>query len=71
MRYHKAVEIHKVEADFIAATSVASLNENVVICHGQHWYDVRGMTERELEEFVADLLRAQLEELHAGLLLPH
>ena len=47
------------EADFIAETSLSSRNENVVICHGEQWYDVRGMTEKELEDFVADLLRAR------------
>jgi hypothetical protein len=71
MRYHKAVAIHKVEADFIADTSLSSRNENVVICHGEQWYDVRALTEKELEEFVADLLRAQLDELRSGLLVPH
>ena len=71
MRYHKAVAIHKVEADFIAETSLSSRNENVVICHGEQWYDVRALSERELEEFVADLLRAQLDELRSGLLVPH
>ena len=71
MRYHKAVAINKVEADFIAETSVSSRNENVVICHGEQWYDVRALSERELEEFVADLLRAQLEQLRSGLLAPH
>ena len=71
MRYHKAVAIHKVEADFIAETSQTSRNENVVICHGEQWYDVRALTERELEEFVADVLRAKLEELRSGLIVPH
>ena len=71
MRYHKAVAIHKVEADFIADTSIQSRNENVVICHSEQWYDVRALTEKELEEFVADLLRAQLDELRSGLLVPH
>jgi hypothetical protein len=71
MRYHKAAAIHKVEADFIANTSQSSRNENVVICHGEQWYDVRALTERELEEFVADLLRAQLDALRSGLLVPH
>ena len=71
MRYHKAVAINKVEADFIAETSVSSRNENVVICHGEQWYDVRALSERELEDFVADLLRAQLDQLRSGLLEPH
>ena len=69
MRYHKATPICKVEADFIAETSLSSRNENVVICHGEQWYDVRALTEKELEEFVADLLRAQLDELRSGLIL--
>jgi hypothetical protein len=71
MRYHKAVPIGKVEADFIADTSLSSLNENVVICHGEQWYDVRGMTEKELDDFLADLLRARLDELRAGVVVPH
>jgi hypothetical protein len=71
MRYHKAVEIRKEEADFIAGTPFSSLNENVVVCHAEKWYDVRALTEKELEEFVTDLLRAQLEDLQAGLLAPH
>ena len=71
MRYHNATPICKVEADFIADTSLSSLNENVVICHGEQWYDVRGMTEKELDDFLADLLRARLEELRAGAVVPH
>jgi hypothetical protein len=71
MRYHKATAISKVEADFIAETSLSSLNENVVICHGEQWYDVREMTEKELDDFLADLLRARLEELRAGRVVPH
>jgi hypothetical protein len=43
----------------------------VVICHGEQWYDVRALTEKELEEFVSDLLRTQLDQLRAGLLVPH
>jgi hypothetical protein len=71
MRYHKAAPICKVEADFIADTSLSSRNENVVICHGEQWYDVRGMTEKELDDFLADLLRARLDELRAGVVVPH
>ena len=71
MRYHKATPICKVEADFIADTSLSSLNENVVICHGEQWYDVRGMTEKELDDFLADLLRARLDELRGGVVVPH
>ena len=71
MRYHRATPICKVEADFIADTSLSSRNENVVICHGEQWYDVRGMTDKELDDFLADLLRARLDELRAGVVVPH
>ena len=71
MRYHKAVAILKVEADFLADTCVTSSNENVVICHDEQWYDVRALTEKELEEFIADLLRARLDDLRSGLQTPH
>jgi hypothetical protein len=63
MRYHKAVEIRKEEADFIADASLSSLNENVVICCAEKWYDVRRMTEKELEAFLADLLRALFDDV--------
>ncbi len=71
MRYHKAVAILKVEADFLANASFSSCNENVVICHGEQWYDVRALSEKELEDFVTDLLRTRLDELRSGLLIPH
>jgi hypothetical protein len=71
MRYHKAVPILKVEADFLASTSARSRNANVVIRHGEQWYDVRALTEKELQEFVTDLLRVQLDEVRSGLIAPH
>jgi hypothetical protein len=71
MRYHKAVAIFKVEADFLASTANDSRNANVVICHAEQWYDVRALSEKELEEFITDLLRARLDELRFGLLTPH
>ena len=39
--------------------SVISLNDT--------WYDVRLMTNRELNDFVSDLLRANLADLQSGL----
>jgi hypothetical protein len=46
MRYHEATAIRKDRPRALAT--------NVVISHGAQWYDVRVMTEKELEEFMAD-----------------
>jgi len=35
------------------------------------WYDIRQMTEDELEHFVCDLLRAERALLQSGLIRPH
>jgi hypothetical protein len=71
MRYHKAIPISAVEAKSISSTSTISLNRNSVISLDDKWYDVRSLTERELEAFVVDLLRAERSELLAGRDAPH
>ena len=71
MRYHKAVRISRPEADFIIGTTVLSPNEIVVMSHGGEWYDVRCLTEKELDDFIGDLLRADLLNLRAGCIVPH
>jgi hypothetical protein len=60
-----------VEAKSISSTSTISLNRNTVISLDDKWYDVRSLTERELEAFVVDLLRAERSELLAGRDAPH
>jgi hypothetical protein len=71
MRYHKAVEITKPEADSIIATADASLCDTVVISHFDRWYDVRQMTRGELDAFVADLARAEIATADAQTSLPN
>jgi len=71
VRYHKAIEISRPEADFIIATTTSSRGDVVVMSHADKWYDVRSMIGRELDEFVADLLRAEAADLQAGCLTPH
>jgi hypothetical protein len=44
---------------------------NVVISHRARRYDIRVMSKMELEEFVAELLRARLSELQVPLLAPN
>jgi hypothetical protein len=72
MRFHKARKISWAEAKLIYQTCTSSLNANVVMSHNEHdWYDIRRMTEDELEDFVRDLLCAERALLHSGLILPH
>jgi len=69
VRYHKAIEISRPEADFIIGTSSGS--DVVVMSFSDKWYDVRALTGREIDEFVADLLRADMANLRAGRVTPH
>ena len=71
MRFHKSKKISAADAELLIETSTSSLNDNVVIAHDENWYDVRQMTPRELHDFVADLLRADLIARQSGLVTPH
>ena len=57
MRYHKAIEISKAEADLSIATAEETITGTVVISQAEKWYDVRAMTDDELKAFIADLER--------------
>jgi len=48
MRYYKAKEISKPEADYVIETADSSRDALVVISHHDTWYDVRALTEKEL-----------------------
>ena len=72
MRFHKVRKISWAEAKLIYQTCTSSLNANVVMSHNEHdWYDIRRMTEDELEDFVRASLRAERALLQSGLILPH
>ncbi|KAB2943490.1 MAG: hypothetical protein K8F92_13935 [Hyphomicrobium sp.] len=71
MRYHKAVQITKVEADSIIATTRASPTGVVVLSHHEKWYDVRTMTRAEIEAFTADLARIDIAADAAKTALPN
>jgi hypothetical protein len=71
MRYHKATEISRPEADYILHAGARSLNEFAVISHHRQWYDVRSLTKKELDAFFADLMRADLANVEAGCVTPH
>jgi hypothetical protein len=71
MRYFKATEINRAEADHIRLTSDDSVSKIVVISLGTRWYDVRRLTERELRDFVDQLMREELALIRAGCDTPH
>jgi hypothetical protein len=69
MRYFDATEITRTEADHIRQTSCES--RIVVISLGTRWFDVRGLSEKELRDFVDQLMREELELIRAGWGAPH
>jgi hypothetical protein len=71
MRYHKATLISLPEADALINYPTSSLNEYVVIAHLGQLFDVRDMTEQEVEDFIDDLNRARSADVAAGLIAPH
>ena len=71
MRYHKAIRISRPEARFIIGTTTSSRSDVVVMSHREEWYDVRPLTEKELDEFLEDLLRAEIGDLQARCITPH
>lgn len=71
MRYHKAIAISKPEADFLIDGPTPSVGECVVVEIFGRWYDVRRMTERELNAFIDDLQRSYIADVTAGFLDPH
>jgi hypothetical protein len=72
MRYHKAIKVGRPEADFIIQKGISpSLNNHVVIKHLDSWYDVRTLTDKEVNEFAMDLLRAEMADVTAGRVAPH
>ncbi len=71
MRFHKAIRINEPEARYLIGHPTSSLNECVVIEDHGKWFDVRRMTEQELEIFLDDLRRVSATELAAGLRTPH
>jgi len=70
MRYHKAKILSKPEADRIIGRQTPALSDVVVISRGDRYYDVRAMTDTEIEAFVADLARTEYADLQAAAALP-
>jgi hypothetical protein len=72
MRYHKAIKVSRPEADFIVQkSSYSSLNAHVVVRHLDGWYDVRALNNKEVDEFITDLLRTDMANATAGRDAPH
>jgi hypothetical protein len=51
-------------------TTTSTRSDVVVMSHRDEWYDVRPLTEKELDEFLEDLLRADIADVRAGF-TPH
>jgi hypothetical protein len=71
MRYFNATEVTRPEADYIRQTSDDSLSNTVIISLSSRWYDVRRLTEKQLHDFVEQLLREELDLIRAGCDTPH
>jgi hypothetical protein len=71
MRYHKAKKLSRPEADFLIKTATSSSNALVVMSHHGDWYDVRALSQKELDEFFGDLLRTDIGNIEAGCITPH
>jgi hypothetical protein len=70
MRYHRAKALSKPEADRLIGQHVTALSDVVVVSRGDRFYDVRSMTNAEIQAFVADLARSEYAELEAAAMLP-
>lgn len=70
MRYHKAIEVNEDQARKITGTRTSALSDVVVVSRGDRYYDVRAMTEVEIEAFLEDLVRAEYADMKAAAVRP-
>jgi len=70
-RFQKAKVISEAEARYIVDHATEASSGCVVIQHWDQWFDVRRMTEKEIEHLIDDLDRARSAELAAGVIHPH
>jgi hypothetical protein len=49
----------------------SSRSDVVVLSHSDKWYNLRILTGKEVDEFVADLVRADMANLRVGCVTPH
>ena len=71
MRYHKAISISEVEAQFIIEHPAEASGDCIVVEHFGQWFDTRKMTEDEVDSFICDLVRATNCDIVAGRRTPH
>lgn len=69
--YNKAKLITEAEARYIIAHATTSSSEWVVIQHMEQWFDMRGLTKKEIAVLLDDLDRKWAAELAAGIDNPH
>jgi hypothetical protein len=71
LRFYKAIEITRPEADYLIKMAGASRNSIAVMSYGGAWYDVRALTRGELDDFVAHLVRKEIANVQAGSVTRH
>lgn len=69
--YKKAKLVSEAEARYIIAHATASSSQWVVIQYMEQWFDVRGMTKKEITEHIENLDRKLIADLAAGIARPH
>ena len=71
MRYHKVTAISAPDVACILDSAWVSLNPSPVMNLFDRWFDIRRMTEGEVEDFAHDFMRNAAGEIQAGILRPH
>ena len=71
MRFHKAIEISAPDGHCILDGRWSSLSRSPVIKLFDKWFDVRRMTDDEVESFSHDFMREIASKIRAGIVRPH
>ena len=71
MRYHKATEISSSHANAILESAWTSQNALPVMNLFDAWFDIRLMTDNEVESFTRDWMRNMAAEIKSGRSKPH
>jgi hypothetical protein len=71
MRFHKVTAITSPAACSILDSAWVSLNANPVMNLFDAWFDIRRMTDKEVDSFTRDWMRSMAAEVRAGIVKPH
>jgi hypothetical protein len=71
MRFHKATEISSNHANAILESAWTSQNAHPVMNLFDTWFDIRLMTDNEVNSFTSDWMRNMAAEIQSGGSKPH